>query len=277
MDLQDRTYLTIVGWSPERSEGDRAAAIADVLGLAPAVAKPLAIAPLPAIIRRLDAGQAREAIARLSSAGATAISISHPEIEAISLPRRAKCVAIRRDEPGATLAFEYWHAGPREVRAQDVVLIVRAAVRQTHTTTTADAQVASGIHGAEVVWQPVSQKHVKIVETLDLYERAGMSVRIAGDHFRFDAPGSTKRLTEREHVDDLCELLARECPGAIVDRGFTQWRPGAGLAQASPSGASVGAGLTWDGTRLEHGTTRAFEFYSPWRAVVARRSSGNSA
>lgn len=276
MSAAQRAYLTVIEWPEGLTHAERVERLVGASGL-DADRAAMAVRQEPPLIAGLiDRADRRPILAQLERDGITAIAPSRDELRGVPEPLPAKRLIEAMGSGGALYMAEPWRGEGRGVVARDIRLLVRATLRDSSTTTSHDPShfsappSARGYTGeAEVSGALEGQTarrslRVRMTEMLDIYMRDGSRVRINGDKFSFDVLGEQRSYTDRRNMDALAVRLAEASPRALIDEGFARFKPPPDIRvdRFRPIGGASVRGV------VQHG---AFDFYSPWVAMVYAR------
>ncbi len=295
----DWTFVSIGAWPKGWGERERHAALVQA-GMPGPDAVAIAKRTAPLVVRRMQGAVGRAMIAGLEAQGVQAFGLCSDEWERAVEATPAKTLRAAIGAPRPMYVVESWR--PRvftnvTLVMDQVFLIIRATVTRQETRTVVDPtsgpmgghmlgmgdpgqMLAYGMAGAVggLAYGAMSDSEDLVTRTsstrssgdhvIEMYLMDGTRVRINSAKFNFEVLGKQKGITDRENTDMLMLKLSEEAPHAMIDFGFETFRPPQNLTMASTS--NWGANTTvktvdpWP----------AYEFYSVWRYVMARREAG---
>jgi hypothetical protein len=276
---RDKAYLAVLQWPDAMDEAAQAAAIARAAGLDAYQAGLVARRGTPQIVARLDAEMAEVGAAQLHEAGATALALRQSVLGRAPEPARLKRLVPAVGAPEPMYTCEIWRGEDTGLRAADLYLIVHARLRSTEARTKADAQVSSaivygGLEGAAIATamngldSGVSRSsRISVTEMLDLWLKDGSRLRIDGSKFNFDVLGERRSRTQADNMAHLLGRLRAECPRALVDEGFAEFRCPPEFVRSH----FIDAG---ESAVRKTSEAPAFEFYSAWSYFAWRALTG---
>ncbi|MBL8765068.1 MAG: hypothetical protein JNM07_12445 [Phycisphaerae bacterium] len=276
-----RGYLSVADWGPVAGP-DRVAVLAAACGMDPSHGMLVSRRKPPCILAVADAETAKEMARALNERGIAALAPTRAQLGSMGEPFRVKSLEPAAGATEAMYLARPWRGEPMGLRMRDVAIIVRARLENTarttsvtpvdRTLTTLDpeltlirAAVAPGDAGRS------TRMRVRTRDIADVWLRDRSRLRFDADKLSFDMLGKEKGMSDGENMNRLTLRLTREAPRAILDLGFSEFAPPPDVVTRH-AGASFRNPVSGDSdtvTTSEHGP--AFEFYSPWIAMVYAR------
>lgn len=299
MSGQDWTFVSIASWPTGWTESQRHAALVKA-GLPAPDAVAVAKRTSPMVVKRMQRPAGESMIRAFEQLGVHAFGLSSDDWERAVEATPAKTLRAALGAPKPMYVVESWR--PRvfadlTLVMEQVFLIIRATVTRQETRTTVEPaggtfgghalgfgdpgyMLASSTGGAlgGLAYEATQDPEDRVARTsstrtqgdhvIEMYLMNGNRVRINSAKFNFEVLGKDKGITDRENVDTIMLRLSEEATHAMIDFGFESFRPPQNLTMSSTS--NWGANTTvktvdpWP----------AYEFYSVWRYVMARREAG---
>jgi len=271
MGQVEQAFLTIIRWPENFGSTAKLEAVVAATGLDPHTAGQRIAKGVPAVIHRVHASLADEVMAPLKQRRVPAMMLSQRALDRVPEPLLAKRLsqAVGTKEP--MYLSEIWRAEQFGFKASDLFMIVRAKLRrktrgevEVHETTQAHVGLAGGIYMTPS-FETVRNDRTSTSELLDLYFVDGRRLRINGDKFNFDVLGKERGFTDTENMDRLACRLAEQAPMCLVDMNFDSF--------VCPPLLIKGWNRAGGKDDLRNDTP-AFDFYSVWRYLFNRATSG---
>ena len=214
--------------------------------------------PRPLILaERVEAAAAKEAASLLRGFGHEVWVFGHGEIAALAEPVRPRTLELHRDHirfvfPPDELVLSRW---------DNLFLLVRATCRmQTKQISEEHFCRAAGPEGLHIQERRTESRREGVNDLLDIYFYDGSRpVRIDADRFVFAFLGSKMGPSDSQSLETTLKVIRRMAPQAIIDRGFDQFKRGAGAL--GRTGKARGSMAMFVETRVDDDRPR-FDFYS---------------
>jgi hypothetical protein len=271
--MSERAYITILRWPKSFAQEDRVRALAESLGLDPYTARLRAIQEAPLIVARVDVVVAKDVLQKLRAMSVSAFGVSKSQLSKLANGRQIKRLSPADGAAEPMYMVEFWKGEPIGLKASDIFLLVRGTIDRSISRTTIEPDPSMRSYGdGNGMQEPIVTRstEIKLAQVLDIYLNDGALLRVNSDRMSFDVLGKSRGLTAADNTDKLAVRLGAEAPSALVDTGFSRFKPPADLA---PEPLQLVNGNT---TTTQRDEGSLFDFYSAWTYAMNRCVSGGT-
>ncbi len=283
--MPEYAYISVVQWPERFTRQDCTVAVVDATGMDPFHADQRVAKGTPVVIQRMEVGgPAEAAVARLRTHGAMVFAPTESVMASVPPPIRLKRIEKAMGAPKPMFMAELWPAGRQALRggrdgethrgiiAEEMLLIIRARVRQGSSVTNIDVTPNPLYHNAygvgfDLETSVTRESTISVRDVMDIYLRDGTRYRIDGSKFNFDGLGKDRGYSDNVNADKVAVMLAESNRRAMVDTDFGSFNCPEGLVRGA------GGRERWMNSTgvLKRDDMPLFEFYSIWAYLMYRR------
>jgi hypothetical protein len=223
--------------------------------------------PRPLVLAdRIEAAAADQAAEMLRQLGHEVYVFGRDEFGALAEPVRPRTLELHRDHvrfivPPGEILLSQW---------SNLFLLVRATCRiQAQRIAEEHVYRAAGPEGFHMQERRTESRREGLNDLLDIYFYDGSRpVRIDADRFSFAFLGSKVGLADSQSLETTLRAFRKLAPQAAIDRGFEQFKRGAGAL--GRTGKARGTMALFVETRVDDDGPR-FDFYSRLMFMICLR------